>query len=74
MASATCLHRPNFACLQDARSSRAKPGSLHVQVGLLMFAPLFAEASKHYSAFRLMAVGLGAWILSTAGCALSLGQ
>lgn len=44
------------------------------QVGLLVSAPLFAEASKHYSAFRLMAVGLGAWIVSTAGCAFSIGQ
>ncbi|KAL3133909.1 hypothetical protein ABBQ32_008365 [Trebouxia sp. C0010 RCD-2024] len=42
-------------------------------VGLLISAPVFAEASKHYPALRLMAVGLGAWILSTAGCAFSFG-
>ena len=45
-----------------------------LQVGLLISAPLFAEASKYYPALRLMAVGLGAWILSTAGCAFSFGQ
>ena len=45
-----------------------------LQVGLLISAPLFAEASKHFPALRLMAVGLGAWILSTAGCAFSFGQ
>lgn len=44
------------------------------QVGLLVSAPLFAEASKHYPALRLMAVGLAAWILSTAGCAFTIGQ
>ncbi|KAL0039798.1 hypothetical protein WJX77_008229 [Trebouxia sp. C0004] len=42
-------------------------------VGLLVSAPLFAEASKHYPALRLMAVGLAAWILSTAGCAFTIG-
>lgn len=43
------------------------------QVGLLVSSPIFAEASKHVNAFRLIAVGLGIWTLSTAGCGLALG-
>ena len=59
---------------QQAQCHRLVPVCQPVQVGLLISAPLFAEASKHYPALRLMAFGLGAWILSTAGCALSFGQ
>ena len=32
-----------------------------LQVGLLVSSPIFAEASKHHNAFRLIAVGLGIW-------------
>ena len=45
----------------------------NLQVGLLVSSPIFAEASKHVNAFRLIAVGLGIWTLSTAGCGLALG-
>ena len=38
-----------------------------------MSSPIFAEASKHVNAFRLIAVGLGIWTLSTAGCGVSVG-
>ena len=43
------------------------------QVGLLICSPLFAEASKHYNAFRLIAIGLGVWTLATAGCGVAVG-
>ncbi|KAK9837488.1 hypothetical protein WJX81_006376 [Elliptochloris bilobata] len=42
-------------------------------VGLLICSPLFAEASKHYNAFRLIAIGLGVWTLATAGCGVAVG-
>jgi MFS family permease len=35
--------------------------------------PIFAEASKHVNAFRLIALGLGVWTVATAGCGLSIG-
>lgn len=38
-----------------------------------MSSPIFAEASKHVNAFRLIAVGLGIWALATAGCGLAQG-
>ena len=44
-----------------------------LQVGLLVSSPIFAEASKHHNAFRLIAVGLGIWTLATAGCGLAWG-
>ena len=43
------------------------------QVGLLISSPLFAEASKHCNAFRLIAIGLGVWTLATAGCGVAVG-
>ncbi|KAF5833441.1 major facilitator superfamily domain-containing protein [Dunaliella salina] len=36
--------------------------------GLLVASPIFAEASKSYSAFRLLGIGMGVW---TAACLLS---
>lgn len=42
-------------------------------MGLLICSPLFAEASKHYNAFRLIAIGLGVWTLATAGCGVAVG-
>ena len=45
-----------------------------MQVGLLVSSPIFAEASKHVNAFRLIALGLGVWTLSTAGCGISVGD
>lgn len=39
-----------------------------------MSSPIFAEASKHVNAFRLIALGLGVWTLSTAGCGISIGD
>ena len=42
-------------------------------VGLLISSPVFAEASKHAQAFRLIAYGLAIWAAAVAGCGLSLG-
>jgi MFS transporter, Spinster family, sphingosine-1-phosphate transporter len=42
-------------------------------VGLLIAAPLFAEASKQAAPFRLMAAGLSVWTVAVAGCGLSVG-
>ena len=42
-------------------------------VGLMVSTPLFALASRHYNALRLVGVGLGVWVLAAAGCGLSLG-
>lgn len=42
-------------------------------VGLLASSPIFAEASKHLNAFRLIGLGLGVWTLAAAGCGLSIG-
>ena len=44
-----------------------------MQVGLLVSSPIFAEASKHVNAFRLIALGLAVWTLATAGCGLAIG-
>ncbi|GAB4820150.1 hypothetical protein N2152v2_007196 [Parachlorella kessleri] len=42
-------------------------------VGLLISSPIFAEASKHFNAFRLIGTGLGVWTLAVLGCGLSVG-
>lgn len=42
-----------------------------LQVGLLVSSPLFAESSKHFNAFRLIAVGLGVWAVACAACGLA---
>ncbi len=42
-------------------------------MGLLASSPVFAEASKHVNAFRLIALGLAVWTLATAGCGLATG-
>ena len=41
------------------------------QVGLLVSSPIFAEASKTCNAFRLLALGMGIWMLACFGCALA---
>ncbi len=53
--------------------SEAQDGGLYsaFMIGLLFGSPAFAEASKYYNPLRIIAVGLGAWVLSTAGCAAS---
>jgi MFS family permease len=53
--------------------SEAQDGALYssFMVGLLFGSPAFAEASKYYNPLRIIALGLGAWVLSTAGCAAS---
>ena len=38
-------------------------------VGLLLSSPVFAEASKHTNAFRLLALGMGVWTLACLLCA-----
>lgn len=42
-------------------------------VGLLVSSPIFAEASKHTGAFRLIGFGLLTWAVATAGCGLAVG-
>eukprot|EP00798_Chlamydomonas_sp_ICE-L_P006591 gene6591-3245_t len=42
------------------------PGAF--MVGLLISSPVFAEACKTVSAFRLLAVGMGIWSLACIGC------
>eukprot|EP00887_Chlorella_sp_A99_P000167 scaffold13.g167.t1 len=42
-------------------------------VGLLASSPIFAEASKHHNALRLIGAGLAAWTAATAGCGLAPG-
>lgn len=42
-------------------------------VGLLLSSPVFAEASKHAQAFRLIGYGLAIWAAAVAGCGFSLG-
>lgn len=44
-----------------------------MQVGLLVSSPAFAEASKYFNAFRLIAIGLGVWTAAAVGCALATG-
>ncbi len=48
--------------------------AIGTQVGLLLSSPFFAEMSKHCNPFRLIAIGLGVWTLSTAGCGLATGK
>jgi MFS family permease len=40
-------------------------------IGLLIASPIFSEACKHYSAFRLIGIGMGTWALAVGGCGLS---
>ncbi|MEW5300888.1 MAG: hypothetical protein WDW36_003782 [Sanguina aurantia] len=40
-------------------------------LGLLIASPIFAEYSKHTSAFRLLGLGMGVWTLAAAGCGAS---
>lgn len=40
-------------------------------IGLLIASPIFSEACKHYSAFRLIGIGMGTWALAVLGCGLS---
>mmetsp|Transcript_6270 Transcript_6270/g.13766 ORF Transcript_6270/g.13766 Transcript_6270/m.13766 type:complete len:518 (+) Transcript_6270:206-1759(+) len=40
-------------------------------VGLLLSAPVFAEACKHVSAFRLLAIGMGIWTVACIGCGIA---
>uniref|UniRef100_A0A383V931 Major facilitator superfamily (MFS) profile domain-containing protein n=1 Tax=Tetradesmus obliquus TaxID=3088 RepID=A0A383V931_TETOB len=42
-------------------------------VGLLLASPVFSESCKHYSAFRLIGIGMGTWALATFGCGLAVG-
>jgi MFS transporter, Spinster family, sphingosine-1-phosphate transporter len=42
-------------------------------VGLLVASPLFSDAAKHTSAFRLIALGTAAWVVAVVGCALAPG-
>lgn len=42
-------------------------------VGLLIASPIFSESCKHYSAFRLIGIGMGTWMLATFGCGLAVG-
>ena len=46
---------------------------LGCQVGLLITSPIFAQASKHLGGFRLIAMGLVLWTVSTAGAGLAIG-
>ena len=40
-------------------------------MGLLFGSPAFAEASKYFTPMRVIAAGLAAWVVATAGCAAS---
>ncbi|KAI8476328.1 MAG: major facilitator superfamily domain-containing protein [Monoraphidium minutum] len=40
-------------------------------IGLLVASPVFSEACKHCSAFRLIAIGMGTWVVAVAGCGLA---
>jgi len=40
-------------------------------IGLLIASPIFSEACKHFSAFRLIAIGMGTWVVAVAGCGLA---
>ena len=40
-------------------------------VGLLVTSPIFAEMSKHWTAFKLLGIGMAVWSLSCLGCAAS---
>ncbi|CAL8463948.1 g3483 [Coccomyxa elongata] len=66
---------PGYGIQGDFELSLTQIGYLPAAflVGLLVSSPIFAEASKHVNAFRLIALGLGVWTLSTAGCGISVG-
>jgi hypothetical protein len=57
----------------DFDLSNAEDGLLATAflVGLLIASPVFSEACKHYSAFRLIGIGMGTWTLAVTGCGLS---
>lgn len=57
----------------DFNLSNAEDGLLAsgFLIGLLVACPIFSEACKHFSAFKLMGIGMGVWALSVAGCGLS---
>lgn len=42
-------------------------------VGLLIASPIFSEACKRVSGFKLIAIGMGTWTVATAGCGIATG-
>lgn len=60
-------HSLNVSCPQDGLLPAA------FMVGLLASSPIFAEASKHHNAFRLIGVGLAVWTAAAVGCGLAPG-
>eukprot|EP00775_Hariotina_reticulata_P010079 gene10079-10234_t len=52
---------------------RGEHQQLAFLAGLLVASPIFSEACKHYSAFRLIGIGMGTWTLATFGCGLAVG-
>ncbi|PNW82967.1 hypothetical protein CHLRE_06g301550v5 [Chlamydomonas reinhardtii] len=40
-------------------------------VGLLISSPIFAETVKHYSAFRLLGIGMAVWSASVVACGIA---
>ena len=54
--------------------SETQDGSLFsaFMAGLLIGSPTFAEMSKYYNPFRIIAIGLAAWCVASVGCACSL--
>ncbi|KAI7845461.1 hypothetical protein COHA_001011 [Chlorella ohadii] len=73
-ASATA-ERPASGIQGDFRLSLFQDGLLPAafMVGLLVSSPMFAEASKHHNAFRLIGLGLAVWTVAAAGCGLAPG-
>ncbi|PRW32913.1 putative sphingolipid transporter spinster-like protein 2 [Chlorella sorokiniana] len=73
-ASATA-ERPASGIQGDFRLSLFQDGLLPAafMVGLLVSSPIFAEASKHHNAFRLIGLGLAVWTVAAAGCGLAPG-
>lgn len=69
----SAIHHPPSPQQGDFNLSNAEDGLLAsgFLIGLLVACPVFSEACKHFSAFRLMGIGMGVWALSVLGCGLS---
>ena len=75
MSERVCVESSG-ACRRPMSMSHCEPHLClgNLQVGLLASSPFFAEMSKHCNPFRLIAIGLGVWTLSTAGCGIATGE
>ena len=65
------IYGPSSGYVGEFELTGAQNGSLYsaFMVGLLVGSPIFSEASKYFTPFRVCALGLGCWVACTAASA-----